>query len=531
MVPSPQKRVRRVPVVLFLVTAAALAVAPWLHPPLSPDVRSLHFPLGLDSVEEPSPEEILHGPRRIRLDSVGVLLLGLIGCSAALALYRPRQLGSVAGLLLCAALGTSATAALNHPVLVQLMDLEYEQRLQWVVATTHSPLQKGLLSNLPNGRAPIRAAPTADEQRGDPIRGWQYLHYGCWLIPWTALGVLLGGAGPLRRRLAILCLWGLLGVGLGCGLCSRRLRAEYYWLQARDLEGRCDYEAARQALETAVDLCPEFGRLERTWLLAGKLDYRAARPTPQVQFFRAYQFARDREAPRAVAYREDLPWLIARTFDYREGWAAPPAGFDLTEPLSLTGTETYPGTEDYRLGFSWPQGYWQPAYRFDRATGSQHALALMEDLLRDGGERHAVVRNQASRLWADRAMNYFLAEPILFEDGFAYQEQNRQLVAARDAWYRAHELMPARVDCTFALAALQNRLDPAHPERMETELASLLTEAGDRILRADVLASLGEAYLRAGQVTKARQCFAASFDVFHLPRKLNYRAQKGLGGQ
>lgn len=220
-----------------------------------------------------------------------------------------------------------------------------------------------------------------------------------------------GGAGPLRRRLAILCLWGLLGVGLGCGLCSRRLRAEYYWLQARDLEGRCDYEAARQALETAVDLCPEFGRLERTWLLAGKLDYRAARPTPQVQFFRAYQFARDREAPRAVAYREDLPWLIARTFDYREGWAAPPAGFDLTEPLSLTGTETYPGTEDYRLGLSWPQGYWQPAYRFDRATGSQHALALMEDLLRDGGERHAVVRNQASRLWADRAMNYFDSAP------------------------------------------------------------------------------------------------------------------------
>jgi hypothetical protein len=519
-----------VPVTLFLLTAAAFAVAPWLHPPLSPDVRSLHVPLGLDPVGKPSPEEILHGPRRTRPDSVGVVLLGLISCGAVLALYRPRRLGSVAGLLLCAALGTSAAAALNHPALVELMDLEYEQRLQWVVAATHSPLKKGLLSTTPNGRAPIRAAPREDEQRGDPIRGWQYLHHGCWLVPWAALGVLLGSSGPLRRRLAVLCLWSLLGAGLGCGLCGRRLCAEYYWLQARDLEGRCDYEAARRALESAIALCPEFARLERTWLLAGKLDHRAARLTPQARFFQAYQFARDREAPRAIAYREDLPWLIARTFDYREGLAAPPAGFDLTESPSVTGTENYPGTQDYRLGLSGPQGQWWSAYHFDRATGSPHALALMQDLLASGWEGHPAVRSQASRLWADRAMNYFLAEPIFCEAGLAYYGQNRRLIAARDAWYRAHELMPTRADSTFALAALQIRLDPEHPERMEAELAPLLIGPGDRILRADVLAALGEAYLKARQVAKARQCFAASFDLFHLPRKLNYRAQKGLGG-
>ena len=515
----------RAPAALFLLAAAVLAVAPWLHPPVSPDVRSLHLPLGLDAVERTPPEELLYGPRWLRPDSVGVLLLGLIGCGAAWALLRPRQLGGVAGLLLCAALGTNATAALNHPAVVELMDLEYEQRLQGVVATIHSPSQPGLLSTLPNGRAPLRAALTADEQRGDPIRGWQYLHYGCWLVPWAALGVLLGSPGPLRRRLGMLCLWGLLGGAFSCGLCGQRLRAEYYWIEANDLEGRCDYEAASQALQTAVDLFPEFARLERTWLLAGKLDYRAGRlTTPRAHFFRAYQFARDRESPRTIAYREDLPWLIARTPDYREGWSSVPPGFDRTERAAAT------GTADYRLGLPAPQGHWRSDYRFDRTAGPRHALALMEDLLADGGAIPPAVRNQASRFWADRALTYFLTEPFLCEDGLDYREQDRRLVAARDAWCRAGELAPARSDCTLALAALHMRLDPSHPERAEAMLAPLLTGSGDRILQADALAILGESYLKAGDVTKARQCFAASFDRFHLPKNLNCRAQKGLGG-
>src|SRR5262249_23630634 len=150
---------------------------------------------------------------------------------------------------------------------------------------------------------------------------------GWWLVPWCAAGVLLGSR---RRRWLHLAAWGLAGVVLAGLLCGSRLGAEYYWQQARHLEGCCQYDAARGALQKAVALFPECGRLERTWLLEGKLDHRQGRATRPERFFRAYQLTRDKVRPRAVAYREDLPWLIDRTQDYREGLEPPSGGFDQT---------------------------------------------------------------------------------------------------------------------------------------------------------------------------------------------------------
>ena len=47
------------------------------------------------------------------------------------------------------------------------------------------------------------------------------------------------------------------------------------------LEAECRFEDARAALTQAVGLFPEFERLERTWLLTGKLDHAAPRPPCQ----------------------------------------------------------------------------------------------------------------------------------------------------------------------------------------------------------------------------------------------------------
>ena len=55
-----------------------------------------------------------------------------------LVLWRPRSFPLVAGLLLCAALAANAAAALNHPALVELMDLEYEQRQLILTQLTQS---------------------------------------------------------------------------------------------------------------------------------------------------------------------------------------------------------------------------------------------------------------------------------------------------------------------------------------------------------------------------------------------------------
>src|SRR5438128_268440 len=69
---------RRGLALLFLAGAAVLALAGWLRPPLSPDLRSIHLPLGIWPGAGPAPEDVLDGPRRIPPDSAGGLALALL---------------------------------------------------------------------------------------------------------------------------------------------------------------------------------------------------------------------------------------------------------------------------------------------------------------------------------------------------------------------------------------------------------------------------------------------------------------------
>jgi hypothetical protein len=163
------------------------------------------------------------------------------------------------------------------------------------------------------------------------------------------MGILLGTPGALRRRAACLALWGGLGLLAAADVCAGRLRAEWYWAEAKRQEAQCHITAARAALERAVALCPDFESMERTWLLTGKLDFRQARRTPQERFFRAYQLGRDKTRPRAVAYHQDLPWLVARTQDYREGLEPMLAGYDLSIIVGVADS----GTPARRCPSSW----------------------------------------------------------------------------------------------------------------------------------------------------------------------------------
>src|SRR5205807_8744926 len=140
------------------------------------------------------------------------------------------------------------------------------------------------------------------------------------------------------------------------------------------------------ALQAAVALFPEFEQLERTWLLAGKLDYRQRRATPAARFFHAYQLGRNKVRPRARAYQQDLPWLIARTQDFREGLYTPPSGYDRTLSPGVVNT----GTPDDRIGYhvggltSWASPIYQ-TYWFANFWEPRQALVLMEELLAEGG--------------------------------------------------------------------------------------------------------------------------------------------------
>jgi hypothetical protein len=309
--------------VVFLLLAALLVRSGWLRPPLSPDLRALHLSLGLVPSAAVDPDALLHGARPIPVDSAGVLLLAILGIGLVFVLVRPRNMSMVAGLLLAGGIVANAAIATNACALIERLDWEFEQRQQMVQVLNATP-GKQPLTTTRNGRTSVLlGAPSADEQRGDLKRGWVYLLYGRWLILWAALGLLLSTSGSLMHRMRWLAGWSLAGVGLALVVCWPRLQAEYYWQQARRAEGRCNLAAAREALANAEKLCPAFSSMERAWSLTGKLDYLEGRCTAQATVFRAYQLTRERSGPRSVAYREDLPWLIARTADYRKGLATP----------------------------------------------------------------------------------------------------------------------------------------------------------------------------------------------------------------
>lgn len=508
--------------VAFLLVAAALVLPGWLRPPLSRDISALHLPLGLWHATDS--ETVPHSPRGVPFDSVGVPLLVLIGTGVVIVLRRSRRLSRVAGMILGAAIAANATIALNHPALIESLDDEYAQRMQMAAMIAGSPVPNALTQN-DNDRTGLAGAPAGDEQPADLTRGWVHLGYGRWLVLWSVAGYLFASQGALRKRLAHCAAWSAAGVGLGALFCSPRLLAECHWCLAKRFEMACQYPAARRALDQAIAIFPEFERLERTWLLAGKLDHRAGKPTDQERFFRAYQLARRKDQPRAVAYHQDLPWLLVGAYDYRNGLQTPPAGLNRTFPTGTIEIET----PDHQRGLPPARGAFYDAYLAAQGNNTRQALSILDDLARIAGSQPAV-RNRAARLWTDVGLLDYLQDPVPMNSGYDYFAQNQSLVGAQTAWQWAARLAPSRHDWHFYLGSLAARLDPANPERTEALMGSLVNDLGDPILRADVLATLGDAWFDAGQGGQARRRYADSFKAFLLPKMINYRAQKNLGG-
>jgi tetratricopeptide (TPR) repeat protein len=512
---------------LFLGLAFALTRGGWLRPPLSRDLRCYHVPLLGEGPSRPA-ETLLQLPYRFQPVSVGTLLFALLALGVALVLWRPRWLGLAAGLLLAGAVCGNVVTVLNHPGLIQLLDNEYEQRRQMIRVVTNTPDRKTVTSTS-NARITLEGDPTADEQRANLGHGAYYLLYSKWLIVWALCGCLLASRGRFPRRLVVLGGWlglGLLAAGV---LCQRRLHAEYYWLQAGELEARGDYAGSREALREGVALFPEFERLERTWLLAGKIDYRQDRSSPTKTYFESFQLTRNHLTPRGTAFEEDIPWVIGHTPDQRTGITPRNAGSEF-----LGNPQNRP-KDIFARDYSAPVAPVDPGfilyYRVIRNNEERRAAEQVEDLLARLGKDNPVVRNHAARIWIDIGERYFLQNPAFMDSGgMDYTRQYRRLVEAKDAWQKAAELDPARKDYRFYRGLVQARLDPSHPERAEADLAPLLAEWADRPVRADILSTLAQTYFESGRVPEARKYYARSVDVFSLPKVINTRALEGLGG-
>jgi tetratricopeptide (TPR) repeat protein len=371
----------------FVLLALLFTAAGWLRPPLNRDVDSWHIPWGIWGTGSLTPEEILSplpGGRGsgwrfgLVLDSPGVLVLGLLGVGLVVVFVSPRRVALLAGLLLCAALAGNAAVALNHPAVVELMDLENQQRQgmgeyghQWQQMHVLTEAKELALTTTVNSRVPPEAH--GREEWADLVRGWLYLLYGKGLVLVAVIGLLLASQGSLGRRLAITGAWSALAVCLAVAVCWPRVEAEYYWVQATRLETQGDHRGARQALRTAVDLFPEFARLERTWLLAGKADYREQLRTPQEQFFQAYQFGHRATDDRA--HRVGLALLG----DLKGGAGNCPAVRNRAATLwSSVGLEAYAHSQFIRALTAWQEAGNLVPQRFDSAFCKEVLLARLD---------------------------------------------------------------------------------------------------------------------------------------------------------
>ena len=80
------------------------------------------------------------------------------------------------------------------------------------------------------------------------------------------------------------------------------------------------------------------------------------------------------------------------------------------------------------------------------------------------------------------------------------------------------------------IGIVRDRVREPDPVEIEELFKPCLARLEDRVLRADMLAILGDVHFVAGDFTQARENYLASLRAFHLPKQINYRAQKGLTG-
>lgn len=392
---------RRGLALLFLAPACVLATTGILRPSLSFDIRTVHLPLGLTFPGTPSAETMLNGPRTIPADSAGLALVGLIGLAVIVLLFRPRRFGATMGLLLVGAACTAASAAINHPALLELMDHENEQR---------SAIAALLAEEYPDtlvdaGNARVGSNPLSEDARGGLERGRAHLTHGWWLGPWAATGLLFGGWGPLRRRIAWLAAWTVIAAGAATTLCYPRLRAEYIWSNAVQAEARGHFDAARQQARDAIDAYPQFADLERTWLLLGKLDFQQDRSSPEREFFRVSQLQANRDMGRA------LP--LARVLLASNGSTSRAVRFQATDVLAAAGLEQVNQDRPAAAEVLWREALDVMPKRFDCAIYLGIVRAQMD---RDAPSRvENLLQPMLDRL-ADRA----LAADILDTIGDAY---------------------------------------------------------------------------------------------------------------
>jgi hypothetical protein len=102
--------------------------------------------------------------------------------------------------------------------------------------------------------------------------------------------------------------------------------------------------------------------------------------------------------------------------------------------------------------------------------------------------------------------------------------------AAKKLWNEALEHAPWRYVNWIGMGTAMAMASPHQAQRIEAMLLPKIDQIGDRLVRSDVAAMVGDAYFRDGQFARARQMYELSMSIFSLPKFANTHAQEGMLG-
>jgi hypothetical protein len=276
---------------------------------------------------------------------------------------------------------------------------------------------------------------------GELQAGIAYLFLSTWMIAVVAMLFLAIQRGTPSNRLKQLVAWISLGVLLAGVVCSKRLLAETHWYAAARQAQAGGFEKAAESLEAATSAFPALASLQRTWYLAGELDYRRNLSTPQQQFYLAVKSSQASQPQKAILLLEEL--------------------------MSGTAYETHA------------------------------ARNKMAEILERLG-RHRLNKQQ------------FIEARALFQRSVE-SAQNRYMPL----------VFVGHID------AVSFR---ARPDTVTASFEKLQMHWVDRNIRADMAATLGDAHFDHGNIQDARELYRVSLRSYNLPKRINYRARRGLLG-
>lgn len=102
--------------------------------------------------------------------------------------------------------------------------------------------------------------------------------------------------------------------------------------------------------------------------------------------------------------------------------------------------------------------------------------------------------------------------------------------SAEGSWRDASKWAPWRSLCWIGAGTAMAVSTPERASQIEEEFLPKLDQIGDRLVRCDLAALVGDAYFETGNFARARKMYDLSLSIFNLPKLVNSHAQEGMLG-